>query len=73
MGDNRRFPTASGLPRDTSLDLDGRAAVGKFISYGNQFEHDENEGPDEQIGTDPNSAGAHPVYPDWWNQDEPEK
>lgn len=72
MGDNRRFPSGSGLPRDNAVDTDGKGNVGAFVSYGNQFEHDENEGPDEPIGTDPNAAGATPVFPEWWTQDEAE-
>ena len=57
MADNRRF--------DTPVDTD-RQTIGKPRPYGNQFEHNLLEGWDEPIGTDPNSAGTTPVYPDWW-------
>jgi hypothetical protein len=57
MADNRNF----GMPVDTR----GKAAVGGPHPYGNQFEHDENEGYDEPIGRDPNDNGS-PVFPDWW-------
>lgn len=71
MGDNRRFPGA-GLPRDAAVDSGGKGTVGAFKSYGNQFEHDESEGYDEEIGTDPNSAGHSQVFPDWWRNEPPE-
>lgn len=67
MADNRRFP-GGGLPRDAAVDSDGKGAVGAPHSYGNQFDHDENAGRDKPIGTDPNAAGAHPVFPDWWTR-----
>jgi hypothetical protein len=69
MGDNRRFPGA-GLPRDAAVDSDGKE-IGVPWPYGNQFEHDENEGYDEPIGRNPNDNGSK-VYPEWWTQDEAE-
>lgn len=65
MADHRGFP-GGGLPRDAAVDTDGKAAVGAFHSYGNQFRHDENKGVDRPIGTDPNAAGHSPVFPEWW-------